>query len=89
MTKSFRGSFSFSFSFIVMAVLIFILISFVMSADVSTSANEDLSFGWLDLHRHGLVWSVEHFRFGVLVLAIGVAVASTWILSWVLHRRRA
>ena len=85
MTKQFRDS----LSFVTMTVLVFILISAVMYSDVSTSANEDLSFGWLQLHRHGLDWSIEHFHFGVLALDVFLAVAVTWIMSKTLRRRLA
>jgi hypothetical protein len=83
MTSQFRDS----LSFITMTFLVFILVSFFVSTDFSTSANEDLSFGWLQLHRHGLDWSVERFSFGVLVLDVLIAFVLTWILSKVLRRR--
>jgi len=84
MTKQFRDSLSFG----MMTLLVFILISYLMSTDFSTSANEDLSFGWLQLHRHGLDWSIEHVRFGMLLLDVSIAIVLTWILSKILDRRR-
>jgi hypothetical protein len=83
MAKQFRDS----LSFVTMTFLVFILISYFMSTGYSTSANEDLSFGWLQLHRHGLDWSIEHFRFGILMLDVLLAIALTWIMSKVLRRR--
>lgn len=83
MTSQFRDSLSFA----TMTFLVFILVCLFDSTDVSTSANEDLSFGWLQLHRHGLDWSVGHLSFGVLALDVIIAFALTCILSKVLRRR--
>ena len=76
-----------SLSFVTMTVLVFVLINLAMGSDVSTSANEDLSFGWLELHRHGLNWSIQHFYFGALALQILMSLVLTWIASKILHRR--
>jgi hypothetical protein len=78
--------FQHGFSFVVMTVLVFVLITFFMSAGYSTSANEDLSFGWLQFHRRGPDWSIEHFRFGILVLDVFLAVALTWVLEKMLRQ---
>jgi hypothetical protein len=77
-------------SFVVMAVLVFILLNFVFCSDVSLSApDEDLSFGWLAFHRHGLTWSFEYFRFGWLMLDILLAVGLTWLFEKMLRHRMA
>lgn len=72
-----------------MTVLVFILINLALYSDVSTSANQDLSFGWLQLHRHGLAWFIKRFDFGRLVLNIFISVILTGMLSKLLGRQRA
>ena len=76
-----------SLSFAVMAGLIFILSHFLLYNSVSTGPNQDLSFGWLELHRYGEVWSIEHFRLGVLALVVGLSILLTWAFSKMLRRR--
>jgi len=84
MTEAFRDRLSLA----VMGVLVFITLNFILCDDVSLSApEEDLSFGWLAFHRHGVTWSFEHFHLCSLVLEICVAVGLTWLLSKMLRHR--
>jgi hypothetical protein len=76
-----------SISFITMTFLIFIGSQFFLFNSVSTGPNLDLSFVWLDLHRHGEAWSIERFRFGGLVFEVALAAAFTWMLARVLPRQ--
>ena len=76
-----------SLSYITMTFLVFILFSVLMSTGYSTSANGDISFGWLQIRRHGQDWSVEHFSFGSLMLYVLIAFVLTWALSKVLRRK--
>jgi hypothetical protein len=82
MTKSIRDF----VSFITMSGLIFIVINLLFYNDVSSGPNQDLSFGWLQLHRHGLAWSVEHFNFDALTAKIFLCIALTWMMSKALRR---
>jgi hypothetical protein len=72
-----------------MVVLIFIAIHFLTYSWYSSGPNLDLSFGWLELHRHAEAWSVEHFRLGALTVIVFLCVGLTWILSKALRRGRA
>lgn len=64
-----------------MAVLIFALSHFLLYSSMSTGPNEDVSFGWLVLHRYGKVWSVAHVNVGILGLTIFASVLITWMIS--------
>ena len=41
----------------------------------------DLAFGWLQLHRYGNAWSIDHFIFRMLVVAVLVPLLLTWLVS--------
>jgi hypothetical protein len=76
-----------SISFVVMAVLVFILAHFLLYSSFSTGPNQDVSFGWLQLHRHANDWSIQHVNVGVLAAVVGLAILLTWVLSKILRRR--
>jgi hypothetical protein len=83
MTKRTRDKISFA----VMAVLVFILSQFVLWSDVSSVGHEDLSLGWLDLHRQGWHWSFVQFHFGPLIVEAILSIAFTWAMSKALRKR--
>ena len=67
----------------VMVVLVFIGENLVGCGSVSTGPQVyvDLAFGWLQLHRYGNIWSIEHFDFRMQIVAVLVPVLLTWLLS--------
>jgi uncharacterized membrane protein len=78
-----------SLLFATMSLLVFIGIHFFLYSYVSTGPNLDLSFGWLELHRHGDSWTVEHFHFGGLLTVLLVSALLTWLLPKLVRRRMA
>jgi len=70
-------------SFVIMAVLAFIGESLIGWGWVSTGPHVyvDLAFGWLQLHRYGNIWSIEHFDFRMLIVSVLIPVLLTWLLS--------
>jgi hypothetical protein len=70
-----------------MAVLVFIGSHFLLFNQTSTGPNLDLDFGWLVLHRYGDNWTLEQFRFGILLAVVIVSLALTWVLSKLLRHR--
>ena len=78
-------------SFVVMAVLVFLGENLVLSGSVSTGPHVylDLAFGWLQLHRYGDTWLVEHFDFRMLIVAVLSSVLLTWVFSKALRHRLA
>ena len=76
-------------SFVIMAVLIFIGCTFCSLGWLSTGPNLDLSFAWLDLHRHGDTWTFGSFSpVGLIAVAL-VSVLLTWVLAKALGHRIA
>ena len=78
-------------SFVVMAVLIFIGENLVLYGWVSTGPHVylDFAFGWLQLHRYGNIWLIEHFDFPMLIVAVLSSVLLTWVFSKALRHRLA
>ena len=78
-------------SFVVMAVLIFTGENLILYNWVSSGPHVhlDLAFGWLQLHRYGTNWSIEHFDFCMLVVAALSSVLVTWLFSKARRRRMA
>jgi len=76
-------------SFVVMLVLVFIGENLVAYGWVSTGPHVyvDLAFGWLQLHRYGNIWAIDHFDFQMLVVAVLIPVLLTWLLSRQLGHR--
>jgi hypothetical protein len=74
-----------------MMVLIFIVLNLVSWGGVSTGPHLylDLAFGWLKLHRYGDRWSVEHFDFRMLIVAVLISVLLTWAFSKASRHRMA
>ena len=70
-------------SYAVMVFLIFAGENLLLCGSVSTGPNVylDLAFGWLQLHRYGKIWSIDHFDFRMLIVALLVSVLLTWLLS--------
>ena len=70
-------------SFAVMVILVFIVENLVAYGWVSTGPHVyvDLAFGWLQLHRYGNIWSIDHFDFQMLIVAVLVSVLLTWLVS--------
>src|ERR1044071_2779907 len=70
-------------SFVVMLVLVFLAENLVAYGWVSTGplVHVDLAFGWLQLHRYGNAWSIDHFIFRMLVVAVLVPLLLTWLVS--------
>jgi len=73
-------------SFVTLAVLVFIASQFLLYTSFSSGLHSDLSLGWLQLHRHGLNWSVGQFNFGFLMADVISSIAFTWVLSKALRR---
>jgi hypothetical protein len=78
-------------SFMVMVVLIFIGENLISYSWVSTGPHVylDLAFGWLQLHRYGDIWIIEHFDFRMLIVAVLSSVLLTWVFSKALRQRLA
>jgi hypothetical protein len=74
---------------VVMIVLIFIGENFAGCTWVSTGPHlyMDLPFGWLQLHRYGNSWLIEHFDFRMLIVAVLSSVLLTWVFSKTLRHR--
>jgi hypothetical protein len=66
-----------------MVILVFFVENLACSGWYSTGPrlNLDLPFGWLQLHRYGDAWIVEHFNFRMLIVAIFVPILLTWVFS--------
>jgi hypothetical protein len=76
-------------SFLVMAILVFIGLHFLLFNEVSTGPNTDLSFGWLQLHRHGFEWTIQGFQPAGLSAVALVSILATWGLSKLWRHRTA
>ena len=78
-------------SFIVMVLLIFIGENLIAYGWVSTGPHVylDLAFGWLQLHRYGDIWSIEHFDFRMLIVSVLSSVLLTLVFSKALRQRLA
>ena len=78
-------------SFIVMVLLIFIGENLISYGWVSTGPHVylDLAFGWLQLHRYGDIWSIEHFDFRMLIVSVLSSVLLTLVFSKALRQRLA
>ena len=78
-------------SFLVMVILIFVSENLVAYNWMSTGPHVyvDLAFGWLQLHRYGSTWIIEHFDFRMLIVAVLSSVLVTWIFSKALRHRLA
>jgi hypothetical protein len=76
-------------SFVAMVVLIFLVENLVGCARISTGPHVylDLAFGWLQLHRYGDTWLVEHFDFRMLIVAVLSSVLLAWVFSKALRHR--
>lgn len=70
-------------------ILVFIGENIVTCGSVSTGPHiyVDLAFGWLQLHRYGNIWSIDHFDLQMLIVAVLVPILLTWLLSKQLGRR--
>ena len=67
--------------FAVIAFLVFVGFHLFPYGTVSTGPHLYLYLGWLELHRYGDVWSIEHFRFVGLLAVLLISVLLTWLLS--------
>jgi hypothetical protein len=76
-----------SVSFVTIALLVFVGSHFFLLNYFSSGPNFHLSFGWLDLNRHGDNWTFEQFHLGILIADIIVSVVLTWVLSKIFRRR--
>jgi hypothetical protein len=74
-----------SASFILVAALTFVGMALAFSGlKYSIGPNEYFSCGltgWLELHRYGFSWSVEHIDVVALAIDVGLAVLATWALA--------
>jgi len=77
-------------SFVVMAPLLFIGENLLGYGRVSTGPHTylDLAFGWLQLHRYGQVWGIQHFDLRMLVVAVLCSVLLTWVFAKALRHRK-
>jgi len=75
-----------SVSLAAMAVLIFLGFHLFLWSTVSTGPHLYLYLGWLELHRYGRVWTVEHFHFTGLLAVLLISGLLTWLLSRSLKR---
>ena len=73
----FRGASEFSLT----AVVVFLGLHLFLYGTVSTGSHLYLYLGWLELHRYGDVWTIEHFHFLGLLAVLLIAVLLTWLLS--------
>jgi hypothetical protein len=73
-----------------MVILVFFVENLVCSGWYSTGPhlNLHLPFGWLQLHRYGDVWIIEHFNFPMLIVAILVSILLAWVFSKALQALR-
>ena len=72
-----------------MAVLVFLGILLFLYNQVSTGPNLYLFFGWLELHRQGDSWTIEHFHCGALLVLLLLCALLTWLLSKIVGPRMA
>ncbi len=70
-----------SVSIAVTAVLVFLGFHLFLYGTVSTGPHLYLYLGWLELHRYGDVWTIEHFHFVGLLAVLLISVLLTWLLS--------
>jgi hypothetical protein len=66
--------------FMATAAVVFIGFHVFLFSTVSSGPHLDLSLGWLDMHRYGSSWTVEHVHFVGLLSLILVSVLLAWIL---------
>jgi len=74
-------------SFSIMAFLIFVGTNLLLSTSQSSAAKVDISFGWIELHYHGLVWRVDNFDWWHLSVVAVLSLVLTWILEKALRHR--
>ena len=76
-------------SFVVMVILIFVAENLLAYSWISTGPHVyvDFAFGWLQIHRYGSAWSIEHFNFRMLIVAVLSSVLLAWIVSKALRHR--
>ena len=67
--------------FAVTGFLVFVCFHLFLFGTVSTGPHLYLYLGWLELHRYGDVWTIEHFHFLGLLAVLLIAVLLTWLLS--------
>ena len=75
-----RPSIRHSLSFAVTAVLVFLGLHLFLYGTVSTGPHLYLYLGWLELHRYGDVWTIEHFHFIGLLAVLLISALLTWIV---------
>lgn len=69
-------------SFAGLMVIVFLGFHVFLYGTVSTGPHLYLSIGWLELHRYGSSWSVEHFHFVGLVALLLIS----GLLAWLVRR---
>ncbi len=78
-------------SFVIVAVLIFCGLALALEGGIATGPNQWVYCGltgWLELHRYGSTWSVEHIHPLRMAIEALLALLATWLLSKVLHGTR-
>jgi hypothetical protein len=73
-------------SFAVMTILISLGIQIVSCSSVSTGPHLYLYLGWLELHRYGDHWSVEHIYLRGLIAVFLISGLLAWLLAKVVRR---
>jgi len=73
-------------SFVAMAVLISLGIQIVSCSSVTTGPHLYLYLGWLELHRYGEHWSVEHIYFRALIAILLISGLLAWFLAKAVRR---
>jgi hypothetical protein len=63
------------------ALLIFLGFHILLWSTVSTGPHLYLSLGWLELHRYGRAWTIEHFHLTGLLAVLLISGLLTWLLS--------
>jgi hypothetical protein len=70
-------------SFIAVAVIVFLCLHLFLWGTVSTGPHVYLYLGWLELHRYGDSWTIEHLHLGGLLAVLLVSV----LLSMIVRRQ--
>jgi hypothetical protein len=68
-------------SFAGLMVIVFLGFHVFLYGTVSTGPHLYLSLGWLELHRYGSSWSVEHVHFVGLVALLLVSGLIAWFIQ--------
>jgi hypothetical protein len=73
-------------SFVALMAAVLLGMHVFLCGTVSTGPHLYLYLGWLELHRYGDRWTVEHFHFLGLVALLLISGLLTWLIRKIVRR---